>query len=98
MSFWSLDKFEERLELIWEDLQSYFANRPDENKIKIDPFWDPQELCLFARGFCMAKNVLYKFSLEQKVALLNTKGIAGHAIFSIVTVDHNGKKLSEDDP
>ena len=46
----------------------------------------------------MAKNVLYKFSLEQKVALLNTKGIAGHAIFSIVIVDHNGKKLSEDDP
>lgn len=44
VNFWSLDKFEERLEIMWENLQYYFIGKANEQNTE-DPFWDPEELC-----------------------------------------------------
>lgn len=29
-----------------------------------DPFWDPKEMILTARGICLIRNNIYRFSLD----------------------------------
>lgn len=44
VNYWSLDKFEERLQLMKEVLDHFFSyNEFDANR---DPFWDPNEMTL----------------------------------------------------
>lgn len=42
INYWSLEKFEERLELMRENVEEYFGyNKVPELDNENDPFWDP---------------------------------------------------------
>ena len=40
-----------------------------------------------ARGFCLLKNVLYRFSLEHKISLITTQGTIGNISVNVIAVD-----------
>lgn len=62
VNYWNIDWFEERLQLMKENLD-YFFNY-NELRTDNDPFWDPKEMILQGRGICLIKNNIYRFSLE----------------------------------
>ena len=77
INYWDLYIFEERLELMREALDNFFNFNKAIEEGEEDPFWDPKQLILYARGVCLVKNSLYRFSLEQKVSLLGSDGHIG---------------------
>ena len=95
INYWSINKFEERLEIMREQIEDFFNyNTIDDQE---DPFWDPQELFLYARGFCILKNNLYRFAIDHKVGLLGYEGDIGYLIVRLVPVDYEGKEILEDE-
>ncbi len=97
VNYWSIEKFEERLELMREVIENFFNYNMVLEDGDNDPFWDPAELILYARGFCMLKNNLYRFRLEHKVGLLGYDGDIGYLMVSLIPVDEKGEEINEEE-
>ena len=95
INYWSIDKFEERLEIMREQIEDFFNYNTIEDEE--DPFWDPQELFLYARGFCILKNNLYRFGIEHKVGLLGYEGDIGYLMINLIPVDEQGNEIKDDE-
>lgn len=94
--YWGLDKFEERLELMREMIQNFFNFNKIPESQNQDPFWDPNELVLTGRGICLAKNNIYRFSMDQKVTLLDSEGHIGFIKVKLEPVDDEGNLIDEE--
>lgn len=47
-----------------EILDNYFNFNIIPSHGTSDPFWDPNELVLSARGICLVKNNIYRFTMD----------------------------------
>lgn len=95
VNFWSCDKFEKRLILFRETLDEYEKHRGISFRADHDPFFEAKEFRLEASGFLMAKNVLYRFSLNPKVGILGNEGEFGYLTCKIVPTDTNNEEINE---
>lgn len=62
--YWNVDKFEERLEMMRAALDNFFHYNLVIGESDSDPFWDPKELIMNARGICLVKNVVFRFTMH----------------------------------
>lgn len=96
-NYWDLEKFDSRLVLIREALEYFFTyNLLNYSQIG-DPFWDPEEFFLIGQSFCLAKNILYRFSMEHKVGILGYDGELGYMIITLMPIDDLGLPISEEE-
>lgn len=96
-NYWDLEKFENRLQLMKEEVEYFFSN----NELKYlkgqDPFWDPKEYVLHGQGICIMKNILYRFQMEHKMGILGYEGDIGQAYVRLMPVDDEGKPIDEEE-
>ena len=97
VNFWTLEKFEERLELMRELLDDFFNYNMVLEDGQTDPFWDPKELLLMGRGFCMLKNNIYRFSLDQKISILGHDGHIGFINATFIPVDEKDNVIEDEE-
>lgn len=97
INFWSLEKFESRLQLMNEAVEYFFAYNQVSYKSVDDPFWDPKEPVLFGQGLCLLKNVLYRFEIDQKIGVLGYGGELGSIQTRLIPVDEENKKIDEEE-
>ena len=96
VNYWSIDKFENRLQLMNEKLDYFFTSNIVDYEDS-DPFWDPKEYFLFGRGMCMLKNILYRFQLEQKVGIIGYQGDLGYIMVKLIPINDDGDVIEDED-
>ena len=96
VNYWSIDKFENRLQLMNEKLDYFFTSNIVDYEDS-DPFWDPKEYFLFGRGMCMLKNILYRFELEQKVGIIGYQGDLGYIMVKLIPINDEGDIIQDED-
>lgn len=97
VNFWSLEKFESRLQLMREALDYFFLYNQVPYKADNDPFWDPNEYVVLGEGIILCKNILYRFSMDSKVSVIGYEGELGYAKVRLLPVDEEGKQIDEEE-
>lgn len=97
VNYWTLEKFENRLQLIKESLQYFFTYNSIDYNDETDPFWDPKEFFIAAQGICILKNVLYRFGMKHKIGLIDSEGITAQLAISIFPIDEDGRVINDDE-
>ena len=98
-NFWSLEKFEDRLVLM-NDIAEHFLSQNEIAYLhspEMDPFYDPKEFFLMARGVLLTKPILYLFDIEEKVELFSYDGLIGYLRVKVFPLNSQGQKMTEDD-
>lgn len=76
---WTADKLENRIEMMREQLNSFFDTNeyPDIDDKDKDPFWDPPEPLLVGTSYLSLKNLGYMMDNELKAKILSSEGTEG---------------------
>jgi hypothetical protein len=78
VNIWSVEKFQNRMVLFREELDSFQKTRVPLFTGKNDPFYDEKEYLLVAKGVILLKNILYRFDVSPKVGLVSLEGNIGY--------------------
>lgn len=76
---WDAEKFQNRLFLMRDCLNSYFEDGkiPDFNDKQKDPFWDPPEPLLIGTSYLSLKNLGYMLQNDLDAKILSSEGAQG---------------------
>lgn len=97
VNYWSIEKFESRLQLMREAVDHFFMYNVVPYKSDNDPFWDPSEFLPLGQAIILGRNILYRFEMESKVAVIGVEGDIGFAKVKIIPVDEEGKQEDEEE-